>query len=127
MSNLTEVPQLAAMSVIADTTKIADENEHLEMLDSKNAAEIARPADVPVSAFAHCSKREILRKFWRLVLTAIAVSLGAMYVGYGLSVTGSIIANPGTHSEPRELPLADRLFQASSLNSAQSTRLKGSS
>lgn len=126
MSNLAEVPQLAARSAIADTAKVPQEPEHLEMLDAKLPAEAATDAVAPVSAFAHCSKREILRKFWRLVLTGFAVSLGAMYVGYGLAVTGSIIANPGER-DPHRLCEACQLTgfaQASSPSLVLSTRPK---
>lgn len=47
------------------------------------------------SKFADHSKKDILRKFWRLSLTGAAVSLGGLYAGYCLSAAGNIIANPG--------------------------------
>lgn len=48
-----------------------------------------------VSAFASHTRLQILRKFWRLYLIGIGVSLGGMYGGYCLSAAGNIVANPG--------------------------------
>lgn len=47
------------------------------------------------SKFADLSKVQILRKFWRLALTGVAVSFGGMYAGYCISAAGNIVANPG--------------------------------
>ncbi|KAJ4256805.1 hypothetical protein NW762_008901 [Fusarium torreyae] len=47
------------------------------------------------SAFAHLTRAECIRKFWRLYLSVLMVSVGAMYAGYASSVIGSIIANEG--------------------------------
>ncbi|KAL2752048.1 hypothetical protein ACRALDRAFT_1083634 [Sodiomyces alcalophilus JCM 7366] len=47
------------------------------------------------SAFADWKRGPLVRKFWRLYLTGVTVCIGAMYIGYGNSVVGSIIANRG--------------------------------
>jgi hypothetical protein len=55
----------------------------------------AIPTSGAVSAFANYPKWSLVRRFWRLYLTGIAVSLGGMYAGYCLSAVGNIIANQG--------------------------------
>lgn len=47
------------------------------------------------SKFADHTKWQILRTFWRLTLTGLAVSLGGMYAGYCISAPGNIVANQG--------------------------------
>ncbi|KAF5012866.1 hypothetical protein FDECE_1156 [Fusarium decemcellulare] len=47
------------------------------------------------SAFAHLTRAQCIKKFWRLYMTVLMVSVGAMYAGYASSVIGSIIANEG--------------------------------
>lgn len=53
------------------------------------------------SKFAHLSKWETLKTFKRLYATGLGVSLGGMYAGYCLSVSGNIIANPGMSTTNR--------------------------
>ncbi|KAH7349636.1 general substrate transporter [Plectosphaerella cucumerina] len=48
-----------------------------------------------ISAFAGLTRAQTMRKFWRLFLAGLAPTLGGMYVGYGSSVIGSIVANKG--------------------------------
>ncbi|ROT37977.1 general substrate transporter [Sodiomyces alkalinus F11] len=69
----------SAVSEIEDDNK--DENPH---------------GVTPVtSAFADWKRGPLVRKFWRLYLTGVMVCVGGMYIGYGNSVVGSIIANRG--------------------------------
>ncbi|KAG5747361.1 hypothetical protein H9Q70_009954 [Fusarium xylarioides] len=49
----------------------------------------------PTSAFAGLTRAQCVRKFWRLYITGLGVSLAGMYAGYANSVIGSIIANEG--------------------------------
>lgn len=58
----------------------------------------AIPTSGAVSAFANYPKWSLVRRFCRLYLTGIAVSLGGMYAGYCLSAVGNIIANQGESS-----------------------------
>ena len=58
----------------------------------------AKPEDttaILVSAFASHSRKDVLRRFWRLYAIGLAISLGGMYNGYCSSATGNIVANPG--------------------------------
>ncbi|KAH8736575.1 general substrate transporter [Ilyonectria robusta] len=47
------------------------------------------------SAYATWTRAECVRKFWRLYVTGLGVSMAGMYAGYANSVIGSIIANEG--------------------------------
>ncbi|RFN47645.1 maltose permease mal31 [Fusarium flagelliforme] len=50
---------------------------------------------VPTSAFATLTRAQCVKKFWRLYITGLGVSLAGMYAGYANSVIGSIVANEG--------------------------------
>ncbi|KAL2849592.1 general substrate transporter [Aspergillus pseudoustus] len=51
---------------------------------------------VPVtSAYATLTRAQVVRKFWRLYITGLGVSMAGMYAGYANSVIGSIVANEG--------------------------------
>ncbi|KAH7385141.1 general substrate transporter [Cadophora sp. MPI-SDFR-AT-0126] len=50
---------------------------------------------IPVSAFATLSRGQCVRKFWRLYLSGLGVTVAGMYAGYANSVIGSIVANQG--------------------------------
>ncbi|KNB20691.1 hypothetical protein FOXG_17554 [Fusarium oxysporum f. sp. lycopersici 4287] len=63
------------------------EHEHDEKKGAGDAA--------PTSAFAGLTRAQCVRKFWRLYITGLGVSLAGMYAGYANSVIGSIIANEG--------------------------------
>ncbi|KAJ4024661.1 hypothetical protein NW752_003221 [Fusarium irregulare] len=70
------------MDKAADTVDVVhDEKEH------HNA--------VPTSAFAALTRAQCVKKFWRLYITGLGVSLAGMYAGYANSVIGSIVANEG--------------------------------
>ncbi|KAF9874256.1 MFS hexose transporter [Colletotrichum karsti] len=47
------------------------------------------------SAFAGWTRAACIKKFWRLYITGLLVSLGGMYAGYANSVIGSLVANEG--------------------------------
>ena len=76
-------------------------SDHLKPADQiheESKVEHSEKEDSPeilTSAFADCTKKEILRQFWRLYAVGLAVSLGGMYAGYCGSATGNIVANPG--------------------------------
>ncbi|KAF5559111.1 general substrate transporter [Fusarium phyllophilum] len=63
------------------------EHEHDE---KKGTGDVA-----PTSAFAGLTRAQCVRKFWRLYITGLGVSLAGMYAGYANSVIGSVIANEG--------------------------------
>ncbi|KAG4259894.1 hypothetical protein FPRO03_12544 [Fusarium proliferatum] len=62
----------------------------LEHDEKKGTGDVA-----PTSAFASLTRAQCVRKFWRLYITGLGVSLAGMYAGYANSVIGSIIANEG--------------------------------
>ncbi|KAH7353178.1 general substrate transporter [Pyrenochaeta sp. MPI-SDFR-AT-0127] len=49
----------------------------------------------PVSAFAAFTRAQCVRKFWRLYMTGLGVTVAGLYAGYANSVIGSIVANRG--------------------------------
>lgn len=78
------------MSEIKDSKELFD--DQVEVAPPRGRAD---QPEVLLSAFASATRTEIIRKFWRLILTGLAVSLGGMYIGYGFTITGNIVANPG--------------------------------
>ncbi|KAG8353792.1 hypothetical protein FVEN_g8177 [Fusarium venenatum] len=71
------------------------ENAHVvqakhEHDEKKGAGDVA-----PTSAFVGLTRAQSVRKFWRLYVTGLGVSLAGMYAGYANSVIGSIIVNEG--------------------------------
>jgi hypothetical protein len=80
------VDDVAAKSAV-DLVELAPLGAH--RLDDKLSA------GPPRSAFAEFSRTQILRKFWRLYLFGLGVSLAGMYTGYTLTAPGNIVANKG--------------------------------
>ena len=85
-------PKSPAMPDQISKTASDVQEEHFEVTGE---ADQKQSSAVPVSAFASHSRKEILRKFWRLYAIGLAVSIGGMYGGYCSSATGNIVANPG--------------------------------
>lgn len=81
-----------------DREKPAVAIDHME--DEKIHRDDVPHTDIHQSAFIHLTKKDTVRKFWRLVLIGAGVCLGGMYVGYCQSATGQIVANPGESSTP---------------------------
>jgi hypothetical protein len=48
-----------------------------------------------VSAYADWTTKRTITTFWRLYLVGFAVSVSGMYLGFTLSLPGSIVANRG--------------------------------
>ncbi|WVW80729.1 hypothetical protein I302_102715 [Kwoniella bestiolae CBS 10118] len=53
------------------------------------------PVALIESKFAHLNKKQTLRVFWKTVLYAFAVGLGALFDGFAIVIPGSIVANQG--------------------------------
>lgn len=83
--------------IVGDKDKVqSSSQEHLETLS--HAPQEKNQDVMLTSAFAAYSKTQIMRKFWRLYLFGLAVSLGGMYAGYCSNAVGNIVANPGKSS-----------------------------
>ncbi|KFA56515.1 hypothetical protein S40293_01180 [Stachybotrys chartarum IBT 40293] len=78
-----------------DSQGVVDVKSNLETELNEFANEKESDSIEVTSAFANLTRAQCIRKFWRLYLSVLSVSLGAMYAGYGHSVIGSIIANEG--------------------------------
>lgn len=76
-----------------DDREVKSLSEH--KLDEVDHDEKPNDLTEVTSAFANLTRAQCIRKFWRLYLSVLSVSMGAMYAGYGHSVIGSIIANEG--------------------------------
>jgi hypothetical protein len=57
--------------------------------------------DRVVSAYADWSTKQTITTFWRLYLVGFAVSVSGMYLGFTLSLPGSIVANRGRRAAAR--------------------------
>ena len=80
--------------IVSEKDKVIHSSqEHLETLS--HAPQDKTQDAILTSAFASFSKVQIMRKFWRLYLFGLAVSLGGMYAGYCSNAVGNIVANPG--------------------------------
>ncbi|KAM0335047.1 hypothetical protein ACHAQA_000081 [Verticillium albo-atrum] len=73
---------------------IQSEDRHT-LSEGGNKEHSGDEAVVVTSAFASYTRGECIRKFWRLYITGVGVSLAGMYAGYANSVIGGIIANQG--------------------------------
>jgi len=51
--------------------------------------------DRTISAYADWPTKKTIGTFWRLYLIGFAVSVSGMYLGFTLSLPGSIVANRG--------------------------------
>ncbi|KAM5341255.1 hypothetical protein ACJ41O_015364 [Fusarium nematophilum] len=67
----------------------------VEVVQAENGKHKAHDTAPITSAFAGLTRAECIKKFWRLYVTGLGVSLAGMYAGYANSVIGSIIANEG--------------------------------
>jgi len=85
-------PKNPAMPDLISKTGFDVQEEHFKVTGE---ADQKQSSAILVSAFASHSRKEILRKFWRLYAIGLAVSIGGMYGGYCSSATGNIVANPG--------------------------------
>lgn len=86
--------------IVGEKDKIqSSSQEHLETLS--HVPKDKNQDVMLTSAFAAYSKTQIMRKFWRLYIFGLAVSLGGMYAGYCSNAVGNIVANPG---ESPDLP-----------------------
>ncbi|KAH7143442.1 general substrate transporter [Dactylonectria macrodidyma] len=75
---------------------VPKEGEHPDITQFENGDEKGNTETTPItSSYANWSRAECVRKFWRLYVTGLGVSLAGMYAGYANSVIGSIIANQG--------------------------------
>ncbi|RSH82354.1 uncharacterized protein EHS24_007321 [Apiotrichum porosum] len=82
----TTTQALAGLELSKETT------EHIDKAD--RAADDGF-ADIPLSKFAAMPTSQLIRKFWRLYLCGLSVSLAAMYIGYTVSTPGNVVANQG--------------------------------
>ncbi|KAF4334038.1 general substrate transporter [Fusarium beomiforme] len=69
--------------------------ENVHVVQDENEEKRPHNDAVPTSAFASLTRAQCVKKFWRLYITGLGVSLAGMYAGYANSVIGSIIANEG--------------------------------
>jgi len=66
-------------------------------IEHKDDLEEGPPAlqDRTISAYAEWPTKKTIGTFWRLYLIGFAVSVSGMYLGFTLSLPGSIVANRG--------------------------------
>ncbi|KAH7258754.1 hypothetical protein MRS44_009735 [Fusarium solani] len=69
--------------------------EQADVVQEEHGEKGAHEATAVTSAFAGLTRAQCVKKFWRLYITGLGVSLAGMYAGYANSVIGSIIANEG--------------------------------
>lgn len=89
-------PHPANANDISEMEVGKDDVDHLERSESRDS-KVSKNDDGPqvISAFANLPARLAIRKFWRLYLCGLSVSLAGMYTGYTVSAPGSIVANAG--------------------------------
>lgn len=87
---------LSGTPLPADT----DRKEEFDQIDKASADQAPTQTERVTSAFADWTTRQTVRTFWRLYAIGFAVSVSGMYLGYTLSLPGSIVANRGESSPP---------------------------
>ncbi|KAH8080079.1 general substrate transporter [Filobasidium floriforme] len=67
--------------------------DHIE--DLKENPQAQPSANILSSGVAALTTRQAMRRFWRLLLIGFSVSVSGMYLGFTLTIPGSIIVNQG--------------------------------
>lgn len=88
-----EIVHIGAVDVPAAGVAAAELSAELETMEKYNSSVPAQ--EVLVSAFADMPAGQAKRKFWRLFFIGFAVAVSGTYLGYTLTIPGSIVGNQG--------------------------------